>query len=139
MIPIVSGVDVDHAEEIAFGVLEHHEVLALFGGPGEAFGPQLEEALYLYLLVVGIEIEMQPVLSHPRLGHLGDRNVDVGTLGILEDHEIHIPVALFVTEGVAPERGHPLEVVAIDDNGPNLQSKHPPPCVTRGSSSYWLR
>lgn len=58
---------VDHAEEVAFGVLEHDEVLIWIGDSGMASRPYLEQSLDLTVLVVGVEVEVQSVLARPLL------------------------------------------------------------------------
>src|SRR2546426_437528 len=52
--------DLNDAEEVAIGIFQHDEVIIRFIPPGVASRPDRDEPLHLSLLVVGVEVEVQP-------------------------------------------------------------------------------
>src|SRR2546428_5632904 len=52
--------DLNDAEEVAIGIFQHDEVIIRFIPPGVASRPDRAEPLHLSLLVVGVEVEVQP-------------------------------------------------------------------------------
>src|SRR5689334_1392424 len=63
--PVLASVlaRVDHAEEVALGVLQHDEVLAWLGRPWMAARSEPGQPLDLRLLVPRVEVQVQAILT----------------------------------------------------------------------------
>src|SRR5215211_2101766 len=112
-----SAVLLDDAEQVALGVGEHDEVLVRLWGPRMPARSHPEEPVDLGIPLAGVEIEMEPVLPDPRLGHDLQRDVHARARRVAQYDPVRLrPVPRDVAERLTPEREHPLEVVAIDDD-----------------------
>jgi hypothetical protein len=102
-------------KQVPLRVFEDDEVLVRPGGPGVAGRSDGEQPLHLPLLVVGVEVEVQPVLAGTWLRDLLEGHVHLGPAGVPEDD----PAVLGgfprdVPEGLLPERRHRVEIAAVD-------------------------
>jgi len=74
----------DDAEQVAVRVREDDEVLPRLRGPMKS-RTEAEETLDLGLLVLGIEIQVKPILIQMTFGREIQRQVGTPTFGVLEN------------------------------------------------------
>ena len=112
---------VDHIKDVPLGIQQRDEVLTVNRGAWQERGAQRDQTTDLTWLVVGVEIEVETVLAGAGLRHLLQRDVHVCVRWVLQ----HTPslfgrLARDVSERITPEGIHPREVVAIDDDRPDM-------------------
>src|SRR5215203_5429308 len=105
-----SAVLLDDAEQVALRVGEHDEVLVRLWGPRIPVRSQSEEPVDLGVPIVRVEIEAEPILPDPRLGHDLQRDVHARARWIAE----HDPVGLRLV---------PRDVASASRQNANARSK----------------
>src|SRR5712692_846983 len=109
---------IDHAEQVALGVREDHEVFTRLLWP-VADGAEAKQPFDLSLLVGRVKVEMQ---SAPFGRHRVDGDVGPLSCGVLQDDERVSGSGRpprHVAKRRLPERHHSSEVVDVDDDRPN--------------------
>src|ERR1700716_1594915 len=81
---------VHHAEDVALGVLEEDEIPARLRSAGMDGRSKVAQPSHLLVLLVGVEIEMQTVLSGALLRNELQGDVDMLSVGVPEHHEVPV-------------------------------------------------
>ncbi len=104
----------EHAEFVALRVGEHHPALVVAlpdVHPGRA---EAQETLDFGLLIVGVEIDVQPVLDRLGLGHRDEHQSRVGVVVLGHgDLRLHLEDDV-VAQNLGPPPRQPVDVVRVD-------------------------
>src|SRR5438132_11788686 len=115
--------NLDHTEEVAIGIFQNDIVITRCVPPRIASRPDLDQPSHFVLLVVCVQVEMQSApFARALVRILVEGHIGSPPLWVTQNH----PPALRrlfgeVVEGFLPERQHLLELVATDDDRPDLQ------------------
>ena len=123
---------VHNTEEIAVRVLEHDKVSVLWISPWIAPGAQANKSVHLACLLARIQVEVQPTAPVPASAALLEGQVRASSLGIFEnDPSVARRTAGHIVERGLPERNHPVELVAVNNDGSNPHSEFSGPADER--------
>jgi hypothetical protein len=105
----------DDTKQIAVGIFQHDVIRIVRIPPRITAGSETDEAFDIGLAISSVEIEMQPASPLPRLTTFLEREVRSLPVRIAQHHPVVArSLPREIAERAAPERHHPVELVAID-------------------------
>jgi hypothetical protein len=111
------------AEEGASRVLKHNEVVFSTIPPGISSRSQSDQSLNFGLLVRGVEVEMKPTPAAGTPIATLERQIGTFVLWVTENHPaVFRRLARHVMKRRLPKGNRAVEVVAMNDDGPDLHS-----------------
>src|SRR5512132_355980 len=114
------GCFVHNTEEVAVRVLEHDKVSVRWISPWIAPGAKAKKSAHFACLIARVQVEMEPIAPVPTSFALLEGQVWPSSLWILEnDPSVADRTARHIVERGLPERNHPVEFVAVNNDGAN--------------------
>jgi hypothetical protein len=112
-----------NAEKGASRVLKHNEVVFSTIPPGISSRSQSDQSRNFGLLVRGVEVEMKPTPAAGTPIATLEREIGTFVLWVTENHPaVFRRLAWYVMKRRLPKGNRAVEVVAMNDDGPDLHS-----------------